>query len=99
VVILQRITAPIQGAASEDFSPLQIDGFYFGIVQVRRGNQFADGGIDLLRLHFAGEHLRDHPVHRCVIIPADHGQLDFAALDQRPKRSSKIDSDPPPSEA
>ena len=72
MIVGQCVSPAIERAAGQHALLAYIDGLDLGVVQMRRRNQVADRGVDLLRLHFAGQHLGDQTMDGGIVVAADN---------------------------
>ena len=99
MIVLQGVAAAIDRAAGENGAVVEIHGLDLRVVQAGRRQQLAHGGIDLLRLHLAGEHLRNEAVNGRVVVPADDGEVDLAALDGLAQGARQVNRHPAAAQA
>ena len=61
---------------------------------MRRGNEFSDGRVYLLRLHLARKHLRNQTVDGGKVIATNDCKFDAVMFDRRMQRSREVNCHP-----
>src|SRR5262249_38081806 len=98
MIVWQRIWSAVQGAPSQHHLMADVNRLDLRVVQLGGRNELAHRGIDLLRLHFAREHLADETANPAIVVATDDRQGHLAAADCWPQRACQVNRDPPSAE-